>query len=297
MTRSFSAVLLIILTTFFWGTNFNAGKIVVTHVMPLTASAIRFFIAAVVMLIICLPHIKSLPGIFKKNALMFILLGVIGVAGFNGLFLLGLKYTSPINGALIMGTNPLVTTLLAALILKERVKYNQKMGMLVSLVGVVIVITHGSWDKLVHLRVEKGDWIILIANICWASYGIFNRRYVKSSTALVTTTCTMVIGTLLLLLISFFEPQGYASALNQSWEVYLLILYMAVCGSALAYLFWNYGIEQLGPSRTSLFFNLVPVFTVTVSLLAGVPMNWMQILGGILVILGVFTSVNGLKRP
>lgn len=296
MSKYLTAMVLVVITTFFWGTNFNAGKIVVTHIMPLTASALRYTIAAIVLLIINLPHLKLLPDIFRKNAIMFIVLGVVGVAGFNGLFLLGLKYTSPINGALIMATNPLITALLAALVLHESIKVNQRIGMLVSFTGVVMVITHGSWDTLIHMRIAKGDWIIFLANVCWASYGVLNRRYVKYSSALVTTTSTLALGALLLVVVAFFEPHGYESALHQRWDIYALILYMAICGSALAYLSWNYAIEQLGPSRTSLFFNLVPVFTVVVSFVSGMSIDWTQMVGGALVIGGVLIAVGVLRR-
>src|SRR3990167_1539818 len=232
MSKYLTAMVLVVITTFFWGTNFNAGKIVVTHIMPLTASALRYTIAAIVLLIINLPHLKLLPDIFRKNAIMFIVLGVVGVAGFNGLFLLGLKYTSPINGALIMATNPLITTLLAVLVLKEPIHLHHRIGMLISLLGVIIVITHGSWDALSHFRINIGDGIIFAANFRWASYGVLNRRYVKYSSSLLTTTSTMLLGAALLVLAAGFEPHGYASALHQPWYIYALIVYMAIGGSA-----------------------------------------------------------------
>lgn len=290
------AILFVTLSALFWGANFNAGKIAVEHLSPITAAAIRFSLASLIIIPIVLLWESNIKETVKRNLGMYILLGIIGVAGFNGLFFLGLKYTTPVNGALIMATNPIVTMLLAALILNDTIRANQRLGMLFSLIGVIVVITHGSLALLLQLKIALGDWIIMAANICWALYGVLGRRYLKNSKPLITTAATMALGSIALIIFSGYEA-SITQLTNQSWQVYFSLIYMAVFGSVLAYLFWNYGILHLGVGNTSIFFNLVPVFTVLISIGMGQPILLVQTIGGVLVILGVLVSSNVIELP
>ena len=195
-----------------------------------------------------------------------------------------------------MATNPLVTMLMAALILKDPIRTNQRIGMIFSFLGVAIVISHGFLNMLLHFKISVGDLIILGANLCWALYSVLSRRYVKKSTPLMTTAMTMSIGALILLAFSGSSLASF-ELLNQNWQVYAALIYMALFGSVLAYLFWNYGIAQLGAGPISIFFNLVPVFTVVISIVAGQSISLLQIIGGMVVIFGVLISVNFIKLP
>jgi drug/metabolite transporter (DMT)-like permease len=264
---------------------------VVAHLPPMTSAALRFTLASVLMAIILLLKENNLYEVIKKNLIMYIILGIIGVAGFSALFFYGLKYTSPINGALIMATNPLVTSLLAAILLKEPIQTNQRIGMALSLVGVILVISQGSIDKLIHLQISTGDFIIMLANISWGFYGVLSRRYLKDSKPLITTAMTMIFGTLVLVLLASTEF-SWQAVVNQNISVYLSLIFMAIFGSVLAYLFWNYGITHLGAAYTSRFFNLVPVATVGISFLGNEEVLFLQIIGGVLVIIGVLYSNN-----
>jgi drug/metabolite transporter (DMT)-like permease len=285
--------LALVLSTVFWGGNFNAGKLAVENMPPFTIAAWRFGLAAICMVLILLVKEKFNWQIIKQNLGLYILLGIIGVFGFNILFFIGLKYTSPVNGALIMATNPLVTVLLSSLILKSKVSGKQKIGMIISLIGVVAVITSGSLETFRTLNFSSGDLIIFSGNVCWAMYGVLGKKYLKNSTPLLTTTITMIVGAILLIPFASFETHQIPLS-DQSWSVWIAILFMAFLGSVLAYLWWNEGIAKIGANNTAIFFNLVPVFTMLISLITGSPITLVQIFGGVLVISGVVFS-SGLK--
>ena len=288
-----TAILLVILSTLFWGINFHAGKYVVGYLSPLDGAAIRFSLASIVILVMLFAKESptSILAAIKQQWKAYIILGIIGVAGFNGLFFLGLKYTTAVNGALIMATNPLVTVLMSAFILKDTIRMNQYVGMLLSLVGVIIVITQGKWVMLRHFQIASGDWIIMGANVCFALYGVLCRRYLKEGKPLITTAMTMIIGAVTLLLCASLTTLSSAW-LHQGWPVYAALLHMALFGTVLAYLFWNSGIIYLGINQTVIFFNLVPVFTVLIAIMLGQPILLLQILGGILVLMGVLISTS-----
>ncbi len=292
------ALLLVTLSAIFWGTNFNIGKTVIEHISPLGSAAIRFLIASIfiIPLLMCLESKATIKGTIKRNAWIYLLLGVVGVAGFNGLLFVGLKYTSAINGALIMASNPLVTLVLSSFFLKSSINIQQRIGSLLSLAGVITVITQGSLDVLLHLKIASGDWIIMAANICWAAYGVLGKRYLKDSKPIITTAVTMCIGAITLMLLASIDI-NLPQLLNQAPKIYLSLVYMAIFGSVLAYLFWNYGIAHLGAGNTSIFFNLVPVVTVLTASILGQPIVPVQLIGGLIVISGVLLSTNMIKFP
>ena len=120
-----------------------------------------------------------------------------------------MKHTEAMNGALIMATNPLVTTLLASFILREKIIKRQGIGMLLALLGVVFVLTQGSFTILQNLSFSKGDFYILLGNICWALYGVLGRKLIKTSSPIQTTTYTMTIGAIAFMIISSTQKISY----------------------------------------------------------------------------------------
>ena len=111
-----------------------------------------------------------------------------------------MKYTEAVNGALIMATNPLVTTLLASVILREKIVKRQAIGMLLALIGVVLH-TRFVYNTTTFIIFKKGFYILL-GNICWALYGVLGRRFIKTGNPIQTTTYTMTIGALAFIIIS-----------------------------------------------------------------------------------------------
>lgn len=291
-------ILLVTLSAIFWGSNFAVGKIIVEQLPPFVAAAIRFSIASacIVPFILLLEPVPAIKKAIQRNWRVYIIMGLLGVVGFNGLFFLGLKYTTPVNGSLIMGTNPLITMMLAAIFLKEPIHTGQRIGMLFSLIGVFMIITNGTLTQLFHLKIAAGDVIIMAANICWASYGVIGRRYLNDSKPLLTTATTMVIGSIALLFIGSFQV-NLPDLFNQPTQLYVSLFYIAICGTVLAYLFWNFGMNHLGVSTTSVFFNLVPVVAVIIAMLSGQSMTFIQMLAGMSVIFGVLLSTRVIKLP
>lgn len=277
----------------FWGLTFNAAKLTVGEVPPMTTAALRFLVAAALMLVILPALERSWMDRVRQNWAAFLAMAIAGVVGFNTFFFFGMQYTSPTNGALIMATNPLVTALIAGLFLREPISHNHKVGTMISFCGVAALILSGSSIRLVHINI--GDLLVLGGNVSMALYGILNKRFVKNSTPLVTTAITTIIGAAILWSIArTAEPSAVVTDL--SWKAYAAILFMGAFGSVLAYIFWNRGIHAIGVADTSLFFHLVPVFAVLGSFIFGQTVTLTQIGAGIVVIIGVMFSSGALQR-
>jgi len=283
----------VILSTLFWGSNFNAGSFVVSHMSPVLAAAERFTIASIVILIYMLCKEKGSLAVLRKNFVPFMVLGILGITGFNLALFFGLKTTTATNGALIMATSPLVTAVIAALLDRTKIGLYQRLGMTISLVGVLFVISKGSLDNITNLRFTIGDLIILGGNICWAAYTVGCRKFITDSTPLQTTTFTMLFGSLGILITALFTEHDIINTLiNSPASTHLALVYMGIAGSVLAYLFWNVGLHRLGVANTSIFFNLVPVFTMVITAAYGSYPNSLQIGGAVLVITGVIVATG-----
>ena len=288
-------LLAVTLSTFFWGSNFNAGASVVADASPFAVATERFFIATIIIMIFMLLKDRTSIIALQKNWIAFIALGLLGITGFNLAFFIGLKTTSAINGSLIMATSPITTALLAAMIDKHKISLIQTVGMLISLFGVVIVVSNGSIMNLISLNFSSGDLIIMLGNLAWATYTVGSRKYISNSTPLQTTTYTMLFGTIGILLFTVYNNNLLISLNNITIKNHLILVYMAVCGTVLAYLFWNFGIKEIGAANTAVFFNLVPVFTMILALFTGSVPNLLQISGALIVICGVILATGSYK--
>jgi drug/metabolite transporter (DMT)-like permease len=270
--------LLTILTTIFWGANFNLAKPVVAEMAPHVAGASRFIIAASIMLCITLYRRERIP---LRHLPVYLILGLLGVFGFNLFFFLGMQSTSAANGALIMALNPLVTAILAYFFLKQQLSTRQLLGFPIGIIGVAIVI----FGSGAHLQVATGDWFILCANLFWAGYNVFTRKLMPKDTGgIASTTAIMLVGALALTITALLSGEKF---IIPSQHASSALLAMSIAGGVLAYLFWNASIAKLGASQAAIFLNLVPVSSMVISAFEGIMPNHAQLIGGALVISAV----------
>lgn len=288
-TSASKAVIMTLLATFFWGSNFQAAKIALSSNPPWTASFERFIIAVVGTLAILLLKEKVRWEVLSRNLMPYIVLGVIGVAGFNGSLFVGLQTSSPITASLIMATTPISANIIEAIINRRVPATDRIVGMIISLFGVSLVITNG---QILSGRIDfaPGDLIILIGSIGWAAYTVGTRAFVTDSTPLETTTWTMLFGTIALGLAAFAFESPVEAVFEGSGISFLAILWMGIAGSVLAYLFWNVGIAVRGPGKTSIFFNFVPVFALLIEITMGTMPHLVQIIGIAITIFGVLVG-------
>lgn len=290
------AVILTLLATLFWGSNFQATKIALSTLTPWTASAERFLIAVIIILLyMAIKNGLSLQ-VLKKNFLAFIFLGAIGVAGFNGALFVGLQTSNPVTAALIMATTPISANILEAIVHRRIPQLIRVLGMLISLFGVSIVITNGQILTGGTFIFASGDIIIFIGSLGWAIYTVGTRAMVTGSTPLQTTTWTMLFGSVILSLIALLKEQPFTAISTASIESHLAGFYMGIAGSVLAYLFWIIGISIRGPGKTSIFFNFVPLFAILVQIAFGNVPGSLQLIGAVITIFGVLLGQGQLSN-
>ena len=294
----------LVLTTFFWGGTFVAARFAMGEAPPFFAASCRFLIATSVLIPLAAWQSRRegrsfpKPENFRQLAGLFSL-GLTGVFLYNAIFFTGLQLTSASNGALIVAINPLLTAILSALWLRERVSASQGAGLLLSLFGVALVIARGSLAVMTQLSFNRGDLIMLGAPLCWALYSILGKKALARFTPLAATAYAALFGASLLVPAALLEHAAAGGPLpGFSWLGWLAILQLALLGTVVGFVWWYQGVQQLGTARAAAFVNLVPLFgAVLAALILGERLTAPQVWGGFLVIVGVYWGSRQTARP
>lgn len=294
MTSSRPAIwLMVIASTFFWGSNFNAGHAIADKVPVLTAGAERFAIALLGFLTIRFFQSKTEMRLGPTDLVVLILLGIIGVFGFNYAFFTALQTTSALNAALIMALSPMVSLLLSTWLLPVRIRGFQYLGIIIAFVGVSLVITGGNFG-LLHIAI--GDAWMLLACFVWSLYSVGSKKFAAHIPPLQFARWTVSVGAIALILAALVLEDPLTVIPSLSFTTHAILIYMSVFGSVFAYIFWLRGVYAFGPDRAAVAFNMVPVFTLLVNLALGSMPLPLQILGMALVIGGVLISTGWRPR-
>ncbi len=277
----------LVLVATIWGGTFIAGRVAANEMPAPTAALWRYVIACAALLLLSWRIEGGLPALSRQQGLGVVLLGMTGVAAYNLLFMFGLERVPASRGSLIMAFNPVATLLGSALFLGEPLTRYRVAGILLALLGVAIVLGHGHPLELFSGHVGIGELALLGCAMAWATYTLLGKRILQGLSPLAATTYAALTGTALLLVAAavsgdLFVPQA-------SLEGWICLAYLGVFGTAIAFVWFYDGVKALGPARTAVFINLVPVAAVTLGvLLLGEPLELSMLTGGALVILGVF---------
>lgn len=278
------AYLLVNLSTLLWASNITLGRALRGQVGPLTLTAVRVTVASLLFLAL----IRRLPPAERRVGREWpYLLGMAltGVFAFPALLYLALQFTTASNASLINGTGPLMTAVLAAVLLHEKLRGFQLVGAVVSLVGVFLIIG-GNGAVAGALIPNIGD-LIMLANVAlWGLYSVLARFVTRSRGVISATAFSTWLALLFLYPAMFMEWRQTPPALNDP-ALLLTMLYIGAFPAFIAFLAWNEGVRRVGPSGAMVFYNMLPVFGALLgALFLGETLGLGQIAGGALVIGG-----------
>lgn len=290
--------LTLVATMVLWGGTWPAGKVIASKVTPWNAAFIRFFIASLPLTIICLRLGKrSIFAVTRRQMLRLSLLGITGIFGYSTFFFMGLRTTTSSRAALIVGSIPACIALSSALFTGERMRWFGIVGIGTALCGVGTVLSHGSPSLLLAGDFNIGDLLILGCVVCWTSYTLIGKPLMKQLSPLVVVTWACILGTAILA--PFAIADGLLQAIvEMDAKRWWCLLYLALFGTSLAYFWYYHALNRLGPMRTGIFINLVPIFGFVLGcLILDEKPTLSLVSGGILVVLGVtLTILAGNKR-
>ena len=292
-----SPYLFLVLAPLFWAGNFVFGKPLLEALPPFGINLVRWVLACLVLV----PLTLALEGRFPRPARhqwpTLVAMALTGVVLFNALVYLSLLYTTSTNAALINGTTPILTMVLAAAVGLDRLTGRRLAGALVSLAGVGWIVSRGSLGALIGLSFNRGDLIMLVAALTWAIYTILLNRMRGALSPLATLTIVSVLAVPPLGVIGGYElmsrPIGTITP-----TVVVGLGYISVLASVAAFMAWSVGIKGIGAARGSIFLNLIPVFTAVIAVLTlGERIGLVQLIGGSLVIGGVTLATLRGRKP
>ncbi|WBL15020.1 DMT family transporter [Sutcliffiella sp. NC1] len=277
--------LFLLLANLFWAGNYVFGEYVVAEVHPLQITFTRWFLALI--LLLPLAHYIERPNwsTVWKEWKVLLLMAILGIIGYNFLLYAALQFTSPMNASLVNAINPAVIVLFSTVLLKERISKKNGLGLIVSLFGVVLILTEGNLSQLLHLNFNLGDLIMLLAIISWTLYSIMNKK-LKRIPPITGTTVSVMIA--LVLLLPFMFMHGYT--VPEKNLTLAGLIYMGIFPSVGSFIFWNIALRHIDASRAGVFMNLIVVFTAIISLLLGKTITLIQLVGGFLIFTGVYLT-------
>lgn len=283
--------LLLILATLLWGGNFVIGRAVAGEIPPITLAFLRWVVAFAVFFPIAYQRTRKEWNTLKQNWGAVIMLALTGVASFNTLVYIGLYDTTSINASLMNSSTPIVIYILSFIFLKERLTKYQLAGTMLSLIGVLFIISGGSLQSLLGFSFNKGDLIVLVAVCCWSIYSLLIKKYASRLPGYSTFLVTIAIGALMLLPFTLYELLTTSQTIVWSTTTIGAIFYVGVIASIVAFLSWNTGVVALGVNKAGIYLNFIPLFA---SIFAVIFLNekllLAQLIGGVTIIVGVFIS-------
>ncbi|KKD00952.1 DMT family transporter [Photobacterium halotolerans] len=283
------AVVLLIICTFFWGSCFPIGKHALNEVHALTLVFWRFTIAAVCLALYILVMGAERFALTIRQWIWVVAVSAVGVGGLNlGLFT-GLEHTAATNGSLIMALSPLMTALIACIAMRSLPTLPQCFSLVVSLSGVLMVITNGHLETLLTMDINQGDKMIFSGMLAWSFYTYCSQNISRWMPVIPYTLVGMLSGATVIGLMCLATPEvhPFAELMSSSAIGMTEVVYIGVFGTVAGYLLWLNGVRELGSPTAALFFNFVPVFAVLTAYMMGQAVTQLQLIGIAIVILGL----------
>ena len=284
----------LLLATALWAGNAIAGRVLVGSISPITLSAVRWGLAA--LLLLPLGWRVFIPGsALWQNKKRFLLLGLFGVGSYNVLLYLALQTSTAINVTLIGASMPIWMLFIGAVFYQVKPSILQMIGAVVSLLGVGIVLTRGDLAALLSMEMVIGDLLIMLATILWAFYSwMLSRPGSSSERQWPWAEFLMAQVTVGLLWTGFFDGFEIAAGhayIDLNWWTASLILFVAIGPSLIAYRCWGLGVNGAGPTVAAFFANFIPLFTALLSAaMLGEPPQLFHGLAFALIVAGIAIS-------
>jgi drug/metabolite transporter (DMT)-like permease len=260
MSSQTKGALFALLATLLWSVNMVIASGIKGHIPPVGLAFWRWTIACIVLAPFALKSAIENWTIIKKNIRYLMLTAVLGITIFNTLIYFAGKTTSAVNLSLIAISIPLFIVVLSRIFFKEKVSNLKIVGIATIITGLLVLITKGSLQDLLHINFTIGDLLMLVACFFFAYYTILVRQKPKELTPKVFLFSVFVLGVILLFPFYLWEHLFYKKVILDTKTV-LATSYVGIFASLVSYYLWNEAIRLIGTSKTAVIYYLIPVFS------------------------------------
>lgn len=288
---------LLILANFLWASNWVVGRGIHEAFPPVALSFYRWLAAGLILAPFALPRLRGKWHLVREHWWLFLILGGTGVATFQAIIYVGLNYTTAVNATILNAATPLLMVLLVWGVEGQAASRRQWLGMALTFIGVMLIVSRGEWGNLARLHFNTGDLIILVTLPVWCVYSILLKRRPMAIDNIGFTFVLTLIG--LTTLSPFFAVEEiFVRTPIWDWSMVGAVIYVALAASIVGYLCWNRGVELIGANAAGFTYPFQPAFTALLAvLILGEPFRLYNGLGfGIILIGWLLTTGLRAKR-
>ena len=291
MSKNTKAYLMVVCATLFWAGNFNIGKFAFTEdISPFSLAFLRWIFVWFILIPFTYKEIIKLKKVISKNFKLLFLLSLSSVFLYSSLTYKALNYTQVINASLFNTAVPATIILVCFLLKIEKTNTFQLLGLLISSLGILTIVTKLDLNILLSLNFNKGDIFMIIAIISWGIYSAFlkKRNFEISLLALIQITCTFG---LVMLAPAFLIELSQGNSVKINLNLFYILLYVAIFPSIGSYYCWAGAVSIIGANRAGIFLSLIPLFSTFLAMIFfDEKFLFFHFIGSILIILGLFLS-------
>ena len=295
--QSTKAYIMLVCATLFWAGNFMVGKLAyVENIPPMTLVFLRWSLVWIILLPFTYKEILKNKDIIFKNLPLLFFLALTSVGLFNSFTYLALAYTQVINASLFNTAIPAMIIFLCFLLKIERTNKFQIFGLIISVLGILSIITKLDFNILLSLNFNKGDLIMIGGVITWGLYSSFlkKKKFTLPLLTLVHVLCTFG---LIFILPQFLYELSHGFTVKLNTNLGLTLIYLALFPSIGSYYCWAGAVAIIGANRAGIFLSLIPFFSTIMAItFFNEKFQFFHLIGSILIILGLFLSNKEIKN-
>ena len=285
------AYFILILTTIFWSGNFIVGKAAsMFQIPPFSLNFYRWFFAGLILIPFTYKEIINKKKYILDNLGFFIILGITSITIFNSIVYYSLYYTQVISGILMISTIPVWIIFISSILNIEKTNVFQILGVILSLTGVIFIITKADLNLIKNLDFNKGDLSMVVAMFSWAIYSALlkSKKYEISQVSLLEV---VIICGLIFLIPVYFVEMSMGNLIVLGTPFYLTLAYVVIFPGLAAFFFWIKGISIIGANRAGIFLHLMPIMgAIMAMLIFGEKFMFYHVLGALFIIAGITLS-------
>ncbi|NNP72573.1 multidrug DMT transporter [Acinetobacter defluvii] len=286
------AFLLPILAVLIWSMNIAVTRYVADFITPVSISFYRWLVAFIVLTPFIAKKTWQNRHLIRQHFWQFAILSAFGMVLYQGLAYSAAHHTTATNMGIINAFIPVFTIFVSMLILREIPNRFAVIGSILSFMGLVYVMAQGDFASLLGLGGHSGDFVMILAVFFYAFYGVFLKKWQLQVPLLMSLY--IQIGFALLYHLPFILWYGLQGIDSQNVAS---VLYAGLFPSLIAPFVWMLAVQYLGPNRTSIFMNLMPVFTAIIAFF------WLKeawtiyhSIGGVIILLGIVLAQKKVNK-
>ena len=267
MSKNYLAYTFLTFAALFWSGNFIVGKFATLfEVPPLTLNFLRWVMVWFILIPFTIKEILAKKDYIKKNFFTIGLMGILSISTFNSVVYFALNFTQVINAVLMLAAIPPMIIIFSSVMQIEKTNIFQLSGLFLSIIGVGTIISNADIQKIISLSFNKGDIWMLVCVLSWSLYSTLLKKN-KFELSQFSLIQIMVSVGLIFLVPQFLYEQSIGLEIKINKASIFILLYVVIFPAIAAYYCWQKAIELIGPNRSSMFIQLMPLFSALLAIL------------------------------